>query len=179
MAKLVADAGRRNTPRRDKNADSAPKRDQLPEQNKTGLLLTRMALADARVLDWLRGSGQEQLLAELPGLDLLACVWRSHFDPVEPSALNAFLAGLDPTLQSALTRLLHEPAPPGGVEDARHALLSLQISGLKMRRQRYQTQLKDPAIRPEDAAEVQREIIELHHEILRLQDVIRSAPPAA
>ena len=179
MAKLVADAGRRATPRRDKGAASAPKREALPEQNKTGLLLTRMALADARVLDWLRQSGQEQLLAELPGLDLLACVWRGRFDPVEPSALNAFLAGLEPALQSALTRLLHESTPPGGVEDARHALLALQISALKMRRQRYQTQLKDPAIRPEDAAEVQREIVELHQEILRLQELLRSAPPAA
>ena len=180
MAKLVAEAGRRATPRRDKGGKSTPNRDSLADQDKTALLLTRMALADARVLAWLRESGQEQVLAELPGLELLACVWRGRFDPLEPSALNAFLAGLEPAQQSALTRLLHEPAPPGGVEDARHALLSLQISGLKMRRQRYQTQLKDPAIRPEDAAEVQREIVDLHHEILRLQESIRAAgsPPA-
>jgi hypothetical protein len=48
-----------------------------------------------------------------------------------------------------------------------------------MRRQRYRTQLKDPAIRAEDAAEIQREDMELHQEILRLQALLRSAPPAA
>jgi DNA primase len=180
MAKLVADASRRAAPRRDKAAaGAAPKRDLLGEQDKTALLLTRMALADARVLAWLRQSGQEQVLDELPGLELLACVWRGRFDPLEPSALNAFLAGLTPALQSALTRLLHEPPPPGGVEDAHHALMALQIASLKMRRQRYQTQLKDPAIRPEDIAELQREIVELHQEILRLREILRQVKPSA
>ncbi|HCN31346.1 MAG TPA: DNA primase [Verrucomicrobiales bacterium] len=163
-----------------KDKEEAPARaDPLATQDKTSLLLCHLALVDAEVLVWLRGTGMEHILSELPGSGMLARVWQGAFDPMDASAFSVFLAGLDRDEEAAFTRLLHRPRPPGRLEDARVALVSLQISARKLRAQRLKTQLKSPAITPEDTAEIQREIVELHREITRLQSQISAGAPLA
>jgi hypothetical protein len=49
--------------------------------------------------------------------------------------------------------------------EAEHELRALELTRLLMMKQRLQTQLKQPGIDPEHAAELQREIIALHQDI--------------
>lgn len=167
MRKLIAKpplggAGRRNA----ETSSERPGQKLFAGQDKTAGLLCQMALADPEVLKWLRESGREQVLRDLPGAELLGLVWRGQFDPAEPSALNAFLAGLDPEEEAALSLVLHQPKPPGGLEDAKHALGALEVARTRMLKQRLETQLKQPGLSREDAEEIQREIMELHRELI-------------
>ncbi|MES2594720.1 MAG: DNA primase [Verrucomicrobiota bacterium] len=141
----------------------------IAAQNRTALLLTRLALADAEVLNWLRHQEHDEVLRDIPGTELLALIWRGTFDPVDPVAVNVYLTTLQPDEEAALNQLLHESSATGGMAAAEHALSFLELTRLQMLKQRLQTQLKQPGLEAEDATELQREIIALHQEINKVQ----------
>jgi DNA primase len=161
--------------------DKAPSEAQRPEttarqliasQDRNALLLTRLALADAEVLHWLRQQENHDILHDVPGAELLAQVWRGSFDPFDSVALNVYLTTLPPEEEAALNQLMHEARATGGIPAAEHALRALDLTRLQMMKQRLQTQLKQPGIDPEHAADLQREIIALHQEITSMQQSI-------
>ncbi len=145
-------------------------------QNRNALLLARLALADAQVLDWLRRQEHDEVLHDVPGTELLALIWRSSFNPVDPVAVNVFLTTLQPDEEAALNQLLHEARAGGGVEAAEYALRALEITRLQMMKQRLQSQLKQPGIDAEHAADLQREIMALHQEITSAQQKMVARP---
>ena len=138
----------------------------LVSQDKTAMLLCRLALSDAEVLQWLRDTGSADLVDDLPGTELLSTVWRSSFDPHQETALGAFLARLDPVEESAFAELMAQPAPPGGIEDARHALAALETTRLHNLIQRAQTQLKQPGLNPEAEGRLHEQIVAWRKEYL-------------
>jgi DNA primase len=155
-----------------------PGQELLDSQNKTANTLCQMAIADAQVLTWLRDSGRQEILRDLAGTELLALVWRGKYDPVDPSAFSAFLSGLDRNQEAALTQLMFQPPPPGGLESAAHALQVLDIERMQLLKQKLETQLKHPNISAEDAAAIQQEHIEAHRELLSLQRALNSPGPS-
>lgn len=150
----------------------------LDDEDKNALLLCRMALADPEVLLWLRQSGREHVLHDLPGTRLLALVWQATYDPADAGAVNVYLSTLEREEEAAIIHLLHQPTPAQGVEAADHALRAMELNRLQLLRQRLQTQLKHPAIDPAEAEDIQREIMELHKEIQETQkELLRLARP--
>ena len=150
-----------------------PGKQLLASQDRNALLLCQLALADAQVLEWLRHQPHDDVLRDLPGTELLALIWRGSFDPLDPVGVNVFLTGLDHEEEAALTQILHQSsAAGGGLEAAQHAMSALEIARLQMQKQRLQTQLKHPSLNPEDAAEIQREIMALHRELQEAQKQI-------
>ncbi len=157
----------------EKTAGEHPGKQLLASQDRNALLLCQLALADAEVLDWLRHQSHDDVLRDLPGTELLALVWRGNFDPLDPVGVNVFLTGLDHEEEAALTQILHQSsAAGGGLDSAKHAMSALEIARLQMQKQRLQTQLKHPSLNPEDAAEIQREIMALHKELQEAQKQI-------
>jgi DNA primase len=156
-----------------KSQSEHPGKKLLASQDRNALLLCELALADAEVLHWLRSQPHDDVLRDLTGTELLALIWHGQFDPLDPVGINVFLTGLDPEEEAALTQILHQSsAAGGGLASAQHALSALEISRMQMQKQRLQTQLKHPAISPEDAAEIQREIMAVHKEIQLAQQQI-------
>lgn len=150
-----------------------PGKQLLASQDRNAQLLCQLALADAQVLEWLRHQPHADVLRDLPGTELLALVWRGSFDPLDPVGVNVFLTGLDHEEEAALTQILHQSsATGGGLESAQHAMSALEIARLQMQKQRLQTQLKHPSLNPEDAAEIQREIMALHKQLQEAQQQI-------
>ncbi len=141
-------------------------RELVLSQDKTAALLCRLALSNPEVLRWLRGTGSAEIVREMPGAEMLSIVWNANFDPDQGTALGAFLAGLDPVEEAAFAELMSRPAPPGGVEDAEHALAALETTRLHNLIQRAQTQLKQTALSPEAEAELHGQIIAWRKEYL-------------
>jgi DNA primase len=141
-------------------------RELLASQDKTAALLCRLALSSPEVLHWLRDSGSADIVNDLPGAELLSIVWNADFDPADDTALRAFLAGLDPVEEAAFAELLAQPAPPGGIEDAQHALAALETARLHNLIQRAQTQLKQPGLTPEAEGKLHEQIIAWRKEYL-------------
>lgn len=134
--------------------------------------LCKMALTDAQVMDWLRQTGREEILRDLPGTELLALVWRGAFDPLDPNAFNVFLSALDRDQEAALTRLLFQPALSGGLAEAEEALRSLEMASMQLLKQRLETQLKNPALTPEETAALLQEVMDVHREYQAAQRAI-------
>ena len=59
-----------------------------------------------------------------------------------------------------------EPAPPGGVEEAKHALEAMETTRLQPLIQRTQTQLKQPGLSPEAEGNLHQQIIAWRKEYL-------------
>lgn len=171
MRQLVARAAKQPTTRNPRDNTKAPTSGESPgkqllaSQDKNALLLTRLALADAQVLDWLRHQPHDDVLRDVPGTELLALIWRGTFDPVDTVAVTVFLTTLEPEEEAALNQLMHEARATGGMAEAEHELRALELTRLLMMKQRLQTQLKQPGLDAEHTAELQREIIALHQEI--------------
>jgi DNA primase len=171
MRQLVARAAKQPTTRNSRDNTKTPTPGESPgkqllaSQDKNAILLTRLALADAQVLDWLRHQPHDDVLRDVPGTELLALIWRGTFDPVDTVAVTVFLTTLEPDEEAALNQLMHEARATGGMAEAEHELRALELTRLLMMKQRLQTQLKQPGIDPEHAAELQREIIALHQDI--------------
>lgn len=138
----------------------------LVSQDKTAALLCRIALSNGEVMRWLRESGRESLLEDLSGCELLALVWKSTFHTDDPAATSAFLATLEPAEESAFAELLAQPSPPGGLEEAQHALDALETTRLHTLIQRAQTQLKRAGMTPDEEARLHQQIIAWRKEYL-------------
>ena len=170
MRKLVAKAEKNTGRAKKKEApNERPGEKLLAAHDPTALLLCRLAIAEPEVLLWLRENGDQNILHDLSGTDLLARIWLDDYDPAVPDAFNSFLITLDRDEEAAFNQVLHMPPPPGNLADAQHAVQILSITRLQQQKQRLQTQLKQPNLDPQEAADLQREIMDLHKELTEAQ----------
>ncbi|MES2737063.1 MAG: DNA primase [Verrucomicrobiota bacterium] len=150
----------------------------LAAQDATALMLCRLALSDPEILLWLREHGEQNVLHDLVGMELLSRVWLGDFEPASPDSFNTFLFTLDRDEEAALTQVQHMAPPPGKLVDAQHSLQILSLKCLKQQHQRLQTQLKHPNLDPQEVADLQRESFDLHRELTELQKVVAAAAKA-
>ncbi len=137
----------------------------LRGQNPGALLLARMALADARVLEWLRAEITGEFFDDLPGSEILAMVVLGKFDPFDDHSRAAFLASVGAAEEAALTDLLFQPVPPGRMPEARQALAGLRVTRLRQLRSRLQSQLRRTDLGKQESADLQERIMRLHTEL--------------
>ena len=138
----------------------------LNAQHKTARLLTRFALSEPEVLDWLREADIGPLLKELPGTEMLGRVWRAAFEAGDEAAQTAFFATLPAEEEAAFAQLLAQPMPKGGLEAAREAWNSLDLARLLHLKQQAQLKLKQPGLSAEEAARLQQKVIAFNKEYL-------------
>ena len=144
-------------------AISAPS---LPPQDKNAILLCRFALADVETLRWLRQTGREEILQQLPGCELLAVVWKSRANLADPAVLAAHLSQLAREEELGLTRLLSQPMPEGGRNAAECALANLELARVSGQIQVVQTEMKQRGLPPAAVAELQQRELALRKEYL-------------
>ncbi len=147
----------------------------LPAQDFTALKLCRMALTNVEVLQWLKKQDVKNVLVSLPGTSLLILLLEGDFDLESPESLNTFLQTLEENSASALNKLIHMPLR-GSIEDAKSSISILTMETLYQQKQRLQTQLKQPNLDPQEAADIQREIMDLHKELQEAQKSIAPVP---
>lgn len=133
----------------------------LASQHKTSLHLCQMALTDAEVMYWLRESDCEDLLRDVPGTDLLALLVHSRHDPLEEASQLAFLAGLERHQEAAFAQLQASQRLPGGLEDAKSALYTLEIARLQNMIQGLQSKQRQPGLSAEEISALQEKVMEL------------------
>lgn len=179
MRKLVTKAEKGLSNRNKKEATNERAGEKLlAAQDATALMLCRQALSDPEILLWLREHGEQNVLHDLVGMELLSRVWLGDFEPANPDSFNTFLFTLDRDEEAALTQVQHMAPPPGKLVDAQHSLQILSLKCLKQQHQRLQTQLKHPNLDPQEVADLQRESLDLHRELTELQKVVAAAAKA-
>ncbi|CAN5756299.1 hypothetical protein BH11VER1_BH11VER1_25180 [soil metagenome] len=138
----------------------------LPPQDKIAEMLCHYALSDVEILNWLRKTGREEILKDIPGTELLALIWENTTNLADITNLNVFLTTLRKEEDSALSQMLSRAMPAGGLPEALHALEALELKRLHNLLQHAQTQLKQHGLSAPAIAELQTRVIALRKEYL-------------
>jgi DNA primase len=146
----------------------------LNSQDSNSLLLCRMALADAQVLDWLRKNEKQYITQDLIGVDLLQILWSSTYDFTDPHAQATFFFSLPKHLEQAFQKLQFMPSPEISFTTAQSALQALELTRLQNLLQRLQAQLKSPELTQEFEQQVTLEIIHLHQDISKIKSQMQT-----
>jgi DNA primase len=133
----------------------------LASQHKTAVLLCQMALNDAEVLHWLREADCEDMLREVPGTELLALLARSRYNPLDDTSQLVFMTGLERHEEAAFAKLQAQPQPPGGLDDAKQALYTLEIARLQNLIQSTQAKLRQAGLSEAEMERLQQQVVEL------------------
>ncbi|MEN3941053.1 DNA primase [Prosthecobacter sp. SYSU 5D2] len=170
MRKLVVKAAK-GVPNRNKKEEVSQNSVEklLAIQNPIALMLCRLTLGDFELLSWMRQNGDPKILDDLPGMDLLSSLWLADFDPTNEESFNSYLSTLDQSYQNAITNIRQFGKPPGELIDVKHSLQILSCTRLQQQLQRLQTQLKQPDIDSQEAADIQREVLDLYKELREAQ----------
>ena len=155
-------------------ADDAKKL--LASQHKTAVLLCQMALGDAEVLHWLRETGCEDILRDVPGTDLLSLLVHSRYNPLDESSQPAFMAGLDRHQEAAFMQLQARPHPPGGLAEARQALYTLEIVRLRSLITLSKARQRQPGVTIEQIDELQQQLVGLSALLKECLDRAKGSP---
>lgn len=133
----------------------------LASQHRTSLALCQMALADAEIMYWLRETDCEDLLREVPGTEMLARLVHSRHDPLEEASQLAFMAGLERQEEAAFAQLQARPRLPGGLEDAKSALDTLELVRMQNLIQSIESKLRQRDLPEAEVERLQQKQIEL------------------
>lgn len=150
----------------------------LPPQEPNAALLCRYALSQPDILAWLRQTKRQEILQDLPGSEILALIWNHHDNLADPIRLSLFQTTLSREEERALSRLLSQPMPGGGLPEARHALELLEIKRLHNLLQHAQTQLKQPDLDPARIPTLTQRIVTLRKEYLDRLAQLPKIPPS-
>ncbi|MFN0077245.1 MAG: DNA primase [Prosthecobacter sp.] len=155
-------------------ADDAKKL--LASQHKTAVLLCQMALGDAEVLHWLRETGCEDILRDVPGTELLTLLVHSRYNPLDESSQPAFMAGLDRHQEAAFMQLQARPHPPGGLEEARQALYTLEIVRLRSLITLSKARQRQPGVTIAQIDDLQQQVVGLSALLKECLDRAKGSP---
>jgi DNA primase len=131
--------------------------DELPPPDKHARQLIRLAVASAEVLEFVRVHAKLEMLAAVPGCQLLELIFKSQADISVSGGLTSFLATLTPAEERAFSRIVAEPPQRVSVESARHTLELIEFQGVEILLQKTATQLRQTGLPP---AEVERLLAE-------------------
>ncbi|MEM9480075.1 MAG: DNA primase [Verrucomicrobiota bacterium] len=139
----------------------------LKIENKTVLLLCKLALTDSATKRWLDENREEAaVLKEVPESEFLAKVWQGQFDPETPASVNGFLDSLTGPETALASTLLIERSPGQGLDDARRALAKLSIQRLELQLQTAQSKLRDKTLENAEILALTSQIWETNKEIV-------------
>lgn len=102
----------------------------LATQHPVALMLTQQALRDDDVLEWLRHLQLDEMLAGMPGCEMLFTVVRSTTRNVTAGGALAFLATLPAADEAAFVQLLARVMPAENPEHALQTLCKQRLSAL-------------------------------------------------
>jgi len=125
--------------------------------------LCRLCLSSAEALEWLNeqlGSLLETS-SDLPGFPLLKTLLSKSTDPDNPSAINTLLEKLPEGDQKSLRPLLELSRYDAPLSAAEETMATLSRNHLKKQLEIKLNALSDPALAPEEQANLQKEILDL------------------
>jgi DNA primase len=138
----------------------------LSSQHQTAVLLCQMALKDAEVMYWLRETDCEDLLREVPGTELLALLVHSRYNPLDETSQLAFMTGMERHQEAAFALLQTRPhrpeaLEPSGLEDAKKALYTFELSRVQNLILGLQAKQRQPGLSAAESDQLTKSVMEL------------------
>ena len=128
-------------------------------------ILCLLALRSEEAREFLRGQNWREVLAQIPGTDLLVRILESELRPDNAASLNAFMATLSPEEERLVSSWLLQKTPPNmpGVP-----WLRLRQASLRRQLQVAEGQMKLPGLSTGDVVNLQKQILDLQDQLHEL-----------
>ncbi len=133
-------------------------------------ILLKVALQDDEARRWLLAQPWEEVLHQIAGGELLGRVLMADFNVANATGLSAFLGALPPGEEAYLTGLAMDRPFPHPLAEARGQWGGVERKLLGERQTALEARLRIPGITPEEAARLQKEVLDLQG---RLKEIAR------
>ena len=139
-------------------------------------MLCLLALRDEEAREFLHGQNWREILAQVPGAEILVRILESELRPSNAASLNAFMATLSPEDEGLVSSWLLQKVPAAGVMVGKW-WLGIRQAVLRRQLEVAKNKIKLPGLTTGDVVNLQKQILDLQEQLHELSEF--SPAPAA
>ena len=166
FATLLPNAKRESVP-----ASESRSRGTAPAPRHDIAMLCLLALRDEEARNFLRGQNWREVLAQMPGAEILVRILESELRVNDAASLNAFMATLSPTEEALVSSWLLQRMPAKAGTMAEEWWLGIRQAVLRRQLEVAENRMKLPELSTGDVVNLQKQILDLReqlHEVSKL-----------
>src|SRR5437762_5486576 len=131
-------------------------------------MLCLLALRDEEARDFLHRQNWREVLAQVPGAEILVRILESDLRPSNAASLNAFMAMLAATDEGLVSSWLLQKVPPNAGTMVGKWWLGIRQAVLRRHLEVAKNQIKLPGLTTGDVVNLQKEILDLQEQLREL-----------
>ena len=131
-------------------------------------MLCLLALRDEEARNFLRGQNWREVLAQMPGAEILVRILESELRVNDPASLNAFMATLSPAEEALVSSWLLQKMPAKAGTMAEEWWLGIRQAVLRRQLEAAESRMKLPELSTGDVVNLQKQILDLREQLHEL-----------
>jgi DNA primase len=163
FATLLPNAKRESVP-----ASESRSRGTAPAPRHDIAMLCLLALRDEEARNFLRGQNWREVLAQMPGAEILVRILESELRVNDAASLNAFMATLSPTEEALVSSWLLQKMPVKAGTMAEEWWLGIRQAVLRRQLEVAENRMKLPELSTGDVVNLQKQILDLREQLHEL-----------
>jgi DNA primase len=149
-------------------ASESGSRETAPGPRHDIALLCLLALRDEEARDFLRGQNWREVLAQMPGAEILVRILESELRVNDPASLNAFMATLSSAEERLVSSWLLQKMPSKAGTMAEEWWLGIRQAVLRRQLEVAENRMKLPELSTGDVVNLQKQILDLREQLHEL-----------
>ena len=133
-------------------------------------MLCLLALQDEEARQFLHGQNWPEILAQVPGTEILVHILESELRPSDAASLNAFMATLSPEDEGLVSCWLLQKVPPNAGMMVGKWWLGIRQAVLRRQLEVAKNKIKLPGLTTGDVVNLQKEILDLQEQLHELSE---------
>ena len=163
FATLLPNAKRESVP-----ASESRGRGTAPAPRHDIAMLCLLALRNEEARNFLRGQNWREVLAQMPGAEILVRILESELRVNDAASLNAFMATLSPTEEALVSSWLLQRMPAKAGTMAEEWWLGIRQAVLRRQLEVAENRMKLPELSTGDVVNLQKQILDLREQLHEL-----------
>ena len=163
FATLLPNAKRESVP-----ASESRSRATAPAPRHDIAMLCLLALRDEEARKFLRGQNWREVLAQMPGAEILVRILESELRVNDAASLNTFMATLSPTGEALVSSWLLQKMPAKAGTMAEEWWLGIRQAVLRRQLEVAENRMKLPELSTGDVVNLQKQILDLREQLHEL-----------
>lgn len=134
--------------------------------------LSFLALRNVAAREYVLSQNWQDVIADIPGAELLEQILNAKIDPDNPASVQAFLASLPREQEQFFSSQLYKKIPSNVAEMVPKWWKGLEMAGLKRKLQVAQTRMRSAEVNAGEILNLQKQIVDLREQIDRLEALL-------
>jgi DNA primase len=149
-------------------ASESRSRETIPAPRHDIAMLCLLALRDEEARNFLRGQTWREVLAQMPGAEILVRILESELRVNDPASLNAFMATLSSAEEGLVSSWLLQKMPAKGGTMSEEWWLGIRQAVLRRQLEVAENKMKLPELSTGDVVNLQKQILDLREQLHEL-----------